>query len=43
MSKDKEFKLESISYVHDPDAAKKWFEIYIELIKSQLLKENSKS
>ncbi|MED4354319.1 hypothetical protein P9265_18670 [Schinkia azotoformans] len=41
MSKQKEITIHSISYVHDPDGAKKWFEIYIDIVKKQLL-ENVK-
>lgn len=35
----KEIELESISYVHDPEAAKKWFELYIDLIKQEIIKQ----
>ncbi|WP_175428325.1 hypothetical protein [Bacillus solimangrovi] len=41
MKRKREITLESISYVHDPEAAKKWFEIYIEIVKKQLLKQQS--
>lgn len=34
--------LYSISYIHDPDAAQKWFDIYIEMVKQELLKRNQK-
>ena len=29
--------IHSVSYVHDPEAAEKWFAIYVELIKKKLL------
>jgi hypothetical protein len=35
-------KMGSISYVHDPEAAQQWFEIYIEVLKQELLKTASK-
>lgn len=35
----KEIEIETISYVHDPDAATKWFELYIELIKQEIVKQ----
>jgi hypothetical protein len=30
------FKVTSISYVHDPEGAKKWFDIYTDLLLDQL-------
>ncbi len=41
MKKKSELVIQSISYVHDPCAAQKWFEIYIDIVKKQLL-ENVK-
>ncbi|WP_017754228.1 hypothetical protein [Calidifontibacillus oryziterrae] len=37
MTKKSELIIQSISYVHDPYAAQKWFEIYVEMVKRQLL------
>lgn len=39
----KEITIESISYVNDPEAAQKWFEIYIEIVKKALIKELSQN
>ncbi|MBN6187952.1 hypothetical protein JQN58_13830 [Aneurinibacillus sp. BA2021] len=36
------YTVRSVSYVHDPEAAQKWFEIYIDLIKQTLLKQADK-
>lgn len=41
-TKEKEIVIESISYVHDPDAAKEWFEVYLEIVKKALIKEVEK-
>lgn len=30
-------KITTISYVHDPDAAKKWFELYRDILMDQLM------
>ncbi|SEB93461.1 hypothetical protein [Paenibacillus sp. GP183] len=38
-NKQQELKIASVSFVHDPEAAKKWFEIYVESIKEQLINE----
>ncbi|WP_179295552.1 hypothetical protein [Bacillus sp. FJAT-45350] len=38
----KEITIETISYVHDPDAAKQWFETYMEIVKKELLEQISK-
>lgn len=44
MSKsNKEFQVTSVSYVHDPQAAEKWFEIYIEILKKAILENAEKS
>ncbi|MCM3768380.1 hypothetical protein [Neobacillus niacini] len=32
----KSLKVKSIGYVHSPDAAKKWFETYVELVLRQI-------
>lgn len=31
--------VKSISYVHDPEAAQKWFEIFVELIQEEILRD----
>ncbi|UTW70214.1 hypothetical protein KHA80_06235 [Anaerobacillus sp. HL2] len=41
-SKEKEIVIESISYVHDPDAAKEWFNVYLEIVKKALINEVAK-
>ncbi|WP_200894645.1 hypothetical protein [Bacillus alveayuensis] len=34
----------SVQYVHDPEAAKEWMELYVEIVKKRVLNEaNSKS
>lgn len=38
----KELTIETISYVNEPEAAQKWFEIYVDIVKKALLKEASK-
>jgi len=46
MSKMKEMKkltLGSVQYVHDPEAAQKWFDLYVECVKEKVLKETSKN
>lgn len=37
----KSLKVKSISYVHSPEAAKKWFETYVELVLRQLNDKSS--
>ena len=37
----KSLKVKSISYVHSPEAAKKWFETYVELVLQQLNDKSS--
>jgi hypothetical protein len=32
MKKEQTFKVTSVSYVHNPDAAKEWFEVYVEML-----------
>ncbi|MDO6655927.1 hypothetical protein [Anaerobacillus sp. 1_MG-2023] len=41
MSKNK-FEIGSIQYKHDPEAAKQWYEAYVELVKNHLLNKTSK-
>ncbi|MFD1738346.1 hypothetical protein ACFSCX_17625 [Bacillus salitolerans] len=41
--KNKKLTIKSISYVHDPEAAKKWFDLYLNLVKEKLIQESSKS
>ena len=41
--KDHDITIESISYVNDPEAAQKRFEVYIEIVKKALIKEVSKN
>ncbi|MCX2829458.1 hypothetical protein RGU76_17655 [Bacillus pseudomycoides] len=38
MKKKKEIKIISVSYIHDPESAQKWFEAYIEIVKKELTK-----
>ncbi|MGG3546247.1 MULTISPECIES: hypothetical protein [Bacillus cereus group] len=38
----KELQLGSIQYVHNPQAAEKWFDLYMECVKEKLLQETSK-
>lgn len=38
----KELTIESISYIHDPDSAQEWFEIYLDIVKKELLKQAEK-
>lgn len=38
MENKKNLQVTSVSYVHDPEAAEKWFEIYVEILKKQLIK-----
>lgn len=38
----KDLTVNSVSYVHDPDAARKWFDIIIEILKEEFEKEASK-
>jgi len=34
--------IESVSFIHDPDAAKQWFNLYVEIIKEGLLRKSMK-
>ncbi|MED2784816.1 hypothetical protein P4257_22535 [Bacillus thuringiensis] len=38
MKKQKRFTITSVSYVHDPESAQKWFEAYIEIVEKELAK-----
>ncbi|WP_260857079.1 hypothetical protein [Bacillus thuringiensis] len=38
MKKQKEITITSVSYVHDPESAQKWFEAYVEIVKQELMK-----
>ncbi|MFS0558186.1 hypothetical protein [Brevibacillus sp. 179-C9.3 HS] len=35
-------RIESVSYIHDPEAAKQWFDLYVEIMKEGLLKKTIK-
>jgi hypothetical protein len=39
----KHFNVQSIKYVYDPEAAEKWFEIWVDLVLEELLKSVNKS
>ncbi|WP_170110138.1 hypothetical protein [Peribacillus acanthi] len=43
MKEKKTLTIKSISYVHDPEAAKKWFELYVNLVTEKLIQERFKS
>ncbi|MGE7871716.1 hypothetical protein [Bacillus paramycoides] len=38
MKKQKKITITSVSYVHDPESAQKWFEAYIEIVEKELIK-----
>ncbi|MGE6313701.1 hypothetical protein ACQKD6_25205 [Bacillus cereus] len=38
MKKQKKIKITSVSYVHDPESAQKWFEAYVEIVEKELFK-----
>ncbi|MEK4509686.1 hypothetical protein [Paenibacillus sp. FSL K6-2524] len=38
---DKKLKIRSISYVHDPEAAQKWFELYVEILTDGLIQKSA--
>jgi hypothetical protein len=40
-SKNKQMIIRTVGYVHDPEAAKEWFEIYMNTIKLKILKKCS--
>lgn len=35
-----ELQITSISQIHDPNAARKWMELYVDLLKRQLIAEH---
>jgi hypothetical protein len=39
--KKQKLKIASINYIHDPDAAEKWFNLYVQLIKEKIEKSHS--
>ncbi|KAA1186174.1 hypothetical protein [Paenibacillus sp. B2(2019)] len=39
---DSKLKIRSISYVHDPEAAQKWFEMYVEILTDGLIQKSAK-
>ncbi|OMD73268.1 hypothetical protein BSK48_05205 [Paenibacillus odorifer] len=39
---DSKLKIRSISYVHDPEAAQKWFELYVEILTDGLIQKSAK-
>ncbi|MGY3372937.1 hypothetical protein [Bacillus toyonensis] len=38
MKKQKKITITSVSYVHEPESAQKWFEAYIEIVEKELIK-----
>jgi len=38
MNKQKKITITSVSYVHDPESAQKWFEAYIDIVEKELVK-----
>ncbi|SFQ82011.1 hypothetical protein SAMN04487920_106174 [Bacillus mycoides] len=42
MNKQKKIIITSVSYVHDPESAQKWFEAYIKIVEKELVKEINK-
>lgn len=42
MRKKKKITIASISYVHDPESAQKWFEAYIKIVEKELVKAINK-
>lgn len=40
-SRTTEFQISSISQIHDPDAARKWMDLYVNLLKKQLIVEQT--
>ena len=41
MTIQKKLQLRSISYIHDPEAAQKWFQLYVELLVEVMKQSNS--
>ena len=39
MTVQKKLQLRSISYIHDPEVAQKWFQLYVELL-VEVMKQN---
>jgi proteasome assembly chaperone (PAC2) family protein len=39
----KQMAIRTVGYIHDPKAAKEWFEIYMSTLKSKMLKKHSES
>lgn len=42
-SRTTELQISSISQIHDPDATRKWMDLYVNLLKKQLIAENASS
>ncbi|MCJ8013381.1 hypothetical protein MUG84_16755 [Paenibacillus sp. KQZ6P-2] len=40
-SRTTDFQISSITQIHDPDAARKWMDLYVQLLKKQLIAEHS--
>ncbi|MGE7868013.1 MULTISPECIES: hypothetical protein [Bacillus cereus group] len=38
MKKQKKITITSVSYVHDPESAQKWFEAYVKIVEKELVK-----
>jgi hypothetical protein len=38
-----EVKIRSIQYVHDPEAAQKWFQIWVDIVREELLRSVNRS
>ncbi|MCB5895960.1 MULTISPECIES: hypothetical protein [Bacillus cereus group] len=41
MTIQKKLQLRSISYIHDPEAAQKWFQLYVEFLVEVMKQSNS--
>ncbi|KRF18646.1 hypothetical protein [Paenibacillus sp. Soil787] len=37
----KKLKVRSLSYVNDPEAAQKWFELYVEILADRLVRQSA--
>ncbi|MDR7319674.1 hypothetical protein [Brevibacillus nitrificans] len=42
MRKGRKLHVESVSFVHDPEAAEKWFQLLVEMLKERLVLHASK-
>ncbi|MGW6190868.1 hypothetical protein ACWFRC_09060 [Bacillus cereus] len=42
MKKQKEITIKAVSYIHDPESARKWFEAYIKIVEKELVKAINK-